>query len=58
MNVKADTKRAVEEAVEGAINSSSMAKDPRITDLRVEVVACNYDHPIIRLDTKQGIYGD
>ncbi len=41
MNVKADTKRAVEEAVEGAINSSSMAKDLRITDLRVAVVASN-----------------
>ena len=58
MNVKADTKRAVEEAVEGAINSSSMAEDLRITDLGVAVVASNYDYPIIRLDTNQGIYGD
>ena len=58
MNVKADTKHAVEEAVEGAINSSSMAKDLRITDLRVAVVGSNYDYPIIRLDTNQGIYGD
>ncbi|HXW80176.1 MAG TPA: mandelate racemase/muconate lactonizing enzyme family protein [Acidimicrobiales bacterium] len=57
MNVKADAGRAVEEAIEGAIDSSSAAKDLRITDLRVAVVASNYDYPIIRLDTNQDIYG-
>ena len=55
--MNADTERALEEAVEGTINSSSAAKDLRITDLRVSVVASNYDYPVIRLDTNQGIYG-
>lgn len=57
MNVRVDTQRHAEEAVEGAINRGSAAKDLRVTDLRVAVVASNYDYPIIRLDTNQGVYG-
>ncbi|MGH2347357.1 MAG: mandelate racemase/muconate lactonizing enzyme family protein, partial [Chloroflexota bacterium] len=31
--------------------------DLRITDLRLAVVASNYDYPILRIDTSQGAYG-
>jgi L-alanine-DL-glutamate epimerase-like enolase superfamily enzyme len=42
---------------EGAIRTHSSPSALRITDLRVAVVASNYDYPIIRLDTNQGVYG-
>ena len=29
----------------------------KITDLRLAVVASNYDYPILRIDTNQGVYG-
>ncbi|MGH7920302.1 MAG: mandelate racemase/muconate lactonizing enzyme family protein [Candidatus Dormibacteraceae bacterium] len=31
--------------------------DLRITDLRLAVVASNYDYPLLRIDTNQGVYG-
>jgi L-alanine-DL-glutamate epimerase-like enolase superfamily enzyme len=43
--------------VENAINTHSRPSDLKITDMRVAVVASNYDYPIIRLDTNQGVYG-
>ncbi len=43
--------------VENAINTYSRPSDLKITDLRVAVVASNYDYPILRLDTNQGVYG-
>ena len=43
--------------VEDAINTSSRPSALRITDLRLAVVASNYDYPIIRIDTNQGVYG-
>jgi L-alanine-DL-glutamate epimerase-like enolase superfamily enzyme len=43
--------------VENAINTNSRPSDLKITDLRVAVVASNYDYPIIRIDTNQGVYG-
>ncbi len=43
--------------VENAINTYSRPSDLKITDMRVAVVASNYDYPIIRLDTNQGVYG-
>lgn len=43
--------------VEDAISTASRARDLKITDLRVAVVASNYDYPIIRIDTNQGVYG-
>ena len=43
--------------VENAINTSSSPSDLKITDMRVAVVASNYDYPIIRIDTNQDVYG-
>jgi L-alanine-DL-glutamate epimerase-like enolase superfamily enzyme len=43
--------------VENAVNTHSRPTDLKITDMRIAVVASNYDYPIIRIDTNQGIYG-
>jgi L-alanine-DL-glutamate epimerase-like enolase superfamily enzyme len=43
--------------IEDAISVSSRAKDLKITDMRIAVVASNYDYPILRIDTNQGVYG-
>src|SRR3954470_3486845 len=43
--------------VEDAVNTFSRPSDLKITDLRIAVVASNYDYPIIRIDTNQGVYG-
>ncbi|HTJ56048.1 MAG TPA: mandelate racemase/muconate lactonizing enzyme family protein [Devosiaceae bacterium] len=43
--------------VENAVNTFSSPSDLRITDMRLAVVAANYDYPIIRIDTNQGVYG-
>ena len=43
--------------VENAINTYSSPSDLKITDMRVAVVCSNYDYPIIRIDTNQGVYG-
>jgi L-alanine-DL-glutamate epimerase-like enolase superfamily enzyme len=43
--------------VENAIKTHSRPSELRITDMRLAVVASNYDYPIIRLDTNQGVYG-
>ena len=42
---------------ENAVNTNSRPSDLKITDLRLAVVASNYDYPIIRIDTNQGVYG-
>lgn len=39
------------------VNTYSAPSQLRITDMRVAVVASNYDYPIIRIDTNQGVYG-
>jgi L-alanine-DL-glutamate epimerase-like enolase superfamily enzyme len=43
--------------IEDAINTYSSPSQLKITDMRVAVVASNYDYPIIRIDTNQGVYG-
>lgn len=43
--------------VENAVNTYSRPSDLKITDLRLAVVAANYDYPILRIDTNQGVYG-
>ena len=43
--------------VEDAVNTYSRPSELKITDLRLAVVASNYDYPIIRIDTNQGVYG-
>ena len=42
---------------EDAVNTYSRPSALRITDLRVAVVRSNFDYPIIRIDTNQGICG-
>ena len=42
---------------EDAINPGSRPSGLKITDIRVAVVASNYDYPILRVDTNQGVYG-
>lgn len=39
------------------VNTFSAPSQLRITDMRVAVVASNYDYPIIRIDTNQDVYG-
>jgi len=41
----------------GNVRTLSKPSDLRITDLRMAVVASNYDYPILRIDTNQGVYG-
>jgi L-alanine-DL-glutamate epimerase-like enolase superfamily enzyme len=43
--------------VENAIRIASRPSELKITDMRIAVVASNYDYPIIRIDTNQGVYG-
>jgi L-alanine-DL-glutamate epimerase-like enolase superfamily enzyme len=43
--------------VEDAIKTYSRPADLKITDMRLAVVCSNYDYPIIRIDTNQGVYG-
>lgn len=43
--------------IENAICTYSSPSQLKITDMRVAVVASNYDYPIIRIDTNQGICG-
>ena len=45
------------EQVEKAASTYSRPSELKITDMRMAVVASNYDYPIIRLDTNQGVYG-
>jgi L-alanine-DL-glutamate epimerase-like enolase superfamily enzyme len=45
------------ERVENAVNTCSRPSGLKITDLRVAVVCSNYDYPIIRIDTNQGVSG-
>jgi L-alanine-DL-glutamate epimerase-like enolase superfamily enzyme len=50
----------IHEAAERSLDKVKTGSSPsqlKITDLRVAVVCSNYDYPIIRLDTNQGIYG-
>lgn len=43
--------------IENAINTNSQPTELRITDMRLAVVAANYDYPILKIDTNQGVYG-
>ena len=52
-----DKGRTPGEQIEAAVNTHSAPSDLRITDLRIAVVASNYDYPIIRIDTNQDVYG-
>lgn len=41
----------------GGVNKNSAPSDLKITDMRAIRIASNYDYPIIRIDTNQGVYG-
>jgi len=43
--------------IEDAIRTYSSPSQLKITDMRVAVVCSNYDYPILRIDTNQGVYG-
>ena len=40
-----------------SLNRNSSPSALKITDMRFALVASNYDYPIIRIDTNQGVYG-
>jgi len=40
-----------------SLNKNSSPSQLKITDMRACTVAANYDYPIIRIDTNQGVYG-
>lgn len=40
-----------------SFNTYSAPTDLKITDMRACTIAANYDYPIIRIDTNQGVYG-
>jgi L-alanine-DL-glutamate epimerase-like enolase superfamily enzyme len=41
----------------GSVNRNSAPSQLKITDIRACTVASNFDYPIIRVDTNQGVYG-
>src|SRR5450759_3489033 len=41
----------------GGVNRNSAPSQLRITDMRAIRIASNYDYPIVRIDTNQGVYG-
>ncbi|MGI5917758.1 MAG: mandelate racemase/muconate lactonizing enzyme family protein [Anaerolineae bacterium] len=43
--------------VEDAIRTFSRPTELKITDMRLAIVCSNYDYPIIRIDTNQGVSG-
>ena len=53
----AQGKKIVSELVQDAVNTYSSPSELKITDMRMAVVCSNYDYPIIRIDTNQGVYG-
>jgi L-alanine-DL-glutamate epimerase-like enolase superfamily enzyme len=42
---------------QGGFNRNSAPSQLKITDMRAVLVASNFDYPIIRIDTNQGVYG-
>jgi L-alanine-DL-glutamate epimerase-like enolase superfamily enzyme len=50
-------KSAAIDAITDRVNTYSRPSDLKITDMRLAVVCSNYDYPIIRIDTNQGVYG-
>jgi L-alanine-DL-glutamate epimerase-like enolase superfamily enzyme len=42
---------------QSGVNRRSAPSQLRITDMRSVLIASNYDYPVIRIDTNQGVYG-
>lgn len=41
----------------GGVNKNSAPSQLKITDVRAILIASNFDYPILRIDTNQGVYG-
>jgi L-alanine-DL-glutamate epimerase-like enolase superfamily enzyme len=39
------------------VNTNSAPSNLKITDMRALTIAANYDYPVIKIDTNQGVYG-
>jgi L-alanine-DL-glutamate epimerase-like enolase superfamily enzyme len=39
------------------VNTNSAPSNLKITDMRALTIASNYDYPVIKIDTNQGVYG-
>jgi L-alanine-DL-glutamate epimerase-like enolase superfamily enzyme len=50
-------KQTISEQVQEAVNTYSSPSDLKIIDMRTAVVCSNYDYPILRIDTNQGVHG-
>jgi L-alanine-DL-glutamate epimerase-like enolase superfamily enzyme len=48
---------AVAQTQGGGVNKNSAPSNLKITDIRACLVASNFNYPIIRIDTNQGVYG-
>ena len=53
----ADQTAAGQPLQSGGVNKNSAPSQLRITDMRAIRIASNYDYPIIKIDTNQGVYG-
>ncbi|MBI3678804.1 MAG: mandelate racemase/muconate lactonizing enzyme family protein [Acidobacteria bacterium] len=52
-----ETRAGAQSGAQAGFNRNSAPSQLRITDMRAVLVASNYDYPIIRIDTNQGVYG-
>ncbi|MGA2722398.1 MAG: mandelate racemase/muconate lactonizing enzyme family protein [Bryobacteraceae bacterium] len=53
----ADRSAGAQSPQPGGVNRNSAPSQLRITDMRAIRIATNFDYPIIRIDTNQGVYG-
>ncbi len=54
---KMTEEKASAQALRRGPNRNSAPSQLKITDMRSVLIASNYDYPIIRIDTNQGVYG-
>ena len=52
-----ESKAGAQGAKPAALNRNSAPSQLKITDMRSVLIASNYDYPVIRIDTNQGVYG-
>lgn len=52
-----ETPAQAQTARSSGVNRNSAPSQLRITDMRSVLIASNYDYPVIRIDTNQGVYG-
>ena len=56
-SMRADRSAEAQTTQPGGVNRNSAPSQLQITDMRAIRIASNYDYPIIRIDTNQGVYG-